>query len=140
MSFEGRQYLRRLGVFHCEITNQGKRFSKQGVEQFFVTFAEIKSGDSIDAVFKLQGGKPINDFQKKEIERIKQAAGVQKAADLVGKQVAVFVAPHEWQGKLMWNAKGYYDIKYYFGEDATASIDEDFGESAPAAPADDFNF
>jgi len=118
------EVLRQLGVFPCTIIGVVKKEAssfkgKQYPAKYAVTF-ESKDKRLIDGNFKL----PFTEhkWDKKLMEQLLSACGVEKISELKGKDVAVFIEPYEWQGKTRWNPKGYYKLHYL--KDPSAILDE----------------
>jgi hypothetical protein len=103
-------YLRKLGVFNCIVDKVGKDEWK-GKESLKVTFRQVDDGALIDGKFKL----PLSEIDTKQVKKICEACGKSKIGETVGSNLAVLVAPNEWQGKTFWNPRNYFNAKYLDG-------------------------
>lgn len=144
------KYLRKLGVFHCRITKVGTKPAKGKFEEkFSITFES--AGQLIDQDYAMSKLKPTDtsrggEWARKQLKEIMAICGVSKPSELVGKEIAVLVAPGFWEGKgPYWNPKSFYDVKWLLGDKAQLDaalngMDDLFGEAKTPDPIDKLPF
>lgn len=131
--------LRQLGVWEVKINNVSKKevssFKGKEYPASYVITLEDSRGRMIDDKFKLPLTDEKNKYDKKRLEGLMKLLGVKTISELKGKTVAALVEPFEWETKVLWNPKKYFDVKYLldpsaslgedlFAPDATGSLDE----------------
>lgn len=115
--------LRQLGVWKIQIVDVQKkeRSSFRGKEYpaKIVVVCEDFEGRRIDANFKLPFTEPKHKWDKTRFEGLLKLTGCAKASELKGKGAMIFVEPREWDAKVFWDVKGFYDEKYTKSMEAT---------------------
>lgn len=120
MNYEN-NYLRCLGVFKCKIKKVAPKPAKGKKGDRLSITLESEDGRLVDQDYETSKLKPTDDskggvWAKKQLREILEICGVKKPSELVGKEIAVLVAPSIWEGKVFWNPRSFYDVKYLLGE------------------------
>ncbi len=134
---EEKKYLRRLGVFPVTIKEVKKSEYKGQESAVFVL--EHEDGSLIDLKFKL----PLtaqHKFVQGQFQNLLKVCGVTKPTECKGKQIAAYVAPSEWKGKMFWNVKDVFDVKWMDDHGSPDAGLDDFGMGGSSGGTDEIPF
>lgn len=135
--------LRQLGVHKISIVEVLKKepsnYKGKNYPAKIVVVCEDFEGRRIDANFKLPFTDEKHKWDKSRFEGLLKLAKVARASELKGKGAMIFVEPREWDNKVFWDVKGFYDEKYTKSAEAVldSALDGVDSLTAPAKTGSD---